>query len=384
MKIIKVSTFFYPEIGGVEKQCEEISNLLIKKNIQVEIFTTDASHTKNRLSKKEIQKRDKNNIYTFKYIFSLKKFFKFAPLLLFKLLFSKFDIIHIHNLHDAHLIGCLLIKIIKNKKIVITGHNPFSADKNFKSKSYKIYHFIIKIFKKYIDKYIAITQEEVEYVKKTINLNNNQIEHIPNGIKQIFFEYKQIYTESKKISYFNSFNINIKNYKKYIGWYGRLTQIKGLHLLKESIKNNIDTLFFFHGPINEKEYFENLENELKGFTNVFFSKKSIDTQEIIEFLNYIDYFVLPSINESFGLTLIEALSQGTEIIYSDQISLNKFLLQNKIGISVKENNPVQWNKIINNLPNKKSKNKKYIEFAQKYEWKNIIQKLINVYQEVLK
>ncbi|MCS7317783.1 MAG: glycosyltransferase family 4 protein [Candidatus Dojkabacteria bacterium] len=386
-KIIYISTFLYPEIGGVEKQCIQIANKIKMLGYNVEIFTTDASHIVRRLSKKQIQLRETKFEYTktFRYILKLEKYFYFAPGLVLKLLNSKFDILHIHNVHDSHLIFALIIAKLKKKKVIVTGHNPFSVKNKI---SYAIFHFILRKFARFIDKYICIVDIEEKLVKKILNLKDHQIIYIPNGVDDEFFlqnnnikgqNNQNINSNNiEKIRYFKKYSIDIQKYNKIVGWYGRISESKGLIKLKTAIANNTDTLFFFHGPNNDN-YIYKLLSEFKNFHNVFFSQRVISVSEIKKFLQLIDYFIMPSEYEAFGLTLIEAISQGTEVLFSDQISIANLLNKNNIGIMIFNNDSNEWSSIIKSLKTNPTKNKQYIEFAKQYTWGNIIKQLNSIY-----
>src|SRR5260221_6714012 len=128
MKVIQISSFYNPSVGGVESQVEEIALHLMRKQIDVEIYNTDASHSiVGRLSNVELKSADYKGlkIKRFPYFLKLGYFFRFSPILLIRLFFSSFDVIHIHNSHDAHLLGAIIIKFLRRKRLILTVHNPF-------------------------------------------------------------------------------------------------------------------------------------------------------------------------------------------------------------------------------------------------------------------
>lgn len=373
MKIIQISTFFYPEIGGVEKQCSEITSNLLSRNIDALVYTTDASHSSKRMARQDISKRD-NYIVTFRYLIALQKYFRFAPSLVLKLLFSKFDIVHIHNIHDAHILFVIIIKLIRRKKIVVTGHNPFVNKKV--SFSYRIFHAFLRILSPYIDTYIALTKVEHDSAKKILKLKDSQIKIIPNGINESFFDTKEG-LETKTLK-----KLNKKEYNYTLGWYGRFDPVKGLINLRKAISTFQDILFVFRGPDNN--YIEELRNQFSKFKNVVLEETHLDTNEVINFLNSIDFLVVPSLYESFGLTVVEAMASKTPVLFSDGVGIAS-LVQNRNGGIVVKNKEDEW---VNNIQKATSRKdldliiSNNFDFAQNYKWSKIMGEIISIYTKL--
>lgn len=381
MKVIQISTFYKPSIGGVERQVEEISQHLFESGIEVEVFTTDASHSnKKRIPKEELNFKSFFQVRRFKYWIGFGYFFRFSPVLLFKLLFSKFDVIHIHNAHDAHFIGAIIIKILRGKKLVITGHNPYIVTNEKRgenlSKLVSFYEFFFRIFLKFADSYVALLKSERKYVKEYFGMDYEKIFIIPNGIQDIYFEK----SEKSKLTNFNKWNLNRNKWKLVVGCVCRMDYVKGIQNLKYSADNLKNVLFIFVG--GDGGYLNELMSLYKTNDNVFFTQRYLPTNEVKEFYNEIDLFLLPSIYEPFGITLVEAMTQGKYILASKNGGARE-IITDEFGELLNPSDQKAWYESINSaLKNKEKiieKGKTGIKFAQQYKWENVIEKLIRVY-----
>jgi len=105
-----------------------------------------------------------------------------------------------------------------------------------------------------------------------------------------------------------------------------------------------------------------------------------------------DLFCLPSIsrNEAFGLVLVEALYFGKPLVTTnvDGSGMNYVNINNKTGLVVPPKDPKALAEAINmilsdeNLYSRFSKNAK--ERFKEFEIDSIANRIINIYQEVLK
>lgn len=162
MKIIFISHFFYPHIGGVEKHILNLSKELVKKGHQITVIT----------QKHEKKLKDKEIIEGIKIIRITYPKIKFLGLLiiwlkLLKLLpdFIKADIIHIHDVF----IWYLPLRFILFLKPVFTTFHGWEGKypiplKNILYK--KIASFLSKktiCVGKYIEKYYKIKTDKIIY-----------------------------------------------------------------------------------------------------------------------------------------------------------------------------------------------------------------------------
>ncbi len=258
MKIIQLSTFYKPSVGGVERQVEEIYQHLTSNGFKVRIFTTDASHS---LDKRLTISTEEEGVKRFKYLFGFGYFFRFSLSLIWNLLSEDFDLIHVHNAHDAHLLFAIIIKILRRKKLVLTGHNPFVVDKakrgSLLSFLVSFYDLVLRLFAFGIDKYLALLQSEKEYVHKHFGIANNRIEVIPNGIRDIYFEkVKELVPDN---IFVKKYNLDKKKWNLVVGclWEYGLRKRNSEFICSSKRQLLIVYLFFAGG---DGGYLENLTN----------------------------------------------------------------------------------------------------------------------------
>jgi len=182
------------------------------------------------------------------------------------------DVVHIHE----PFIPLIFWKLPKNKKYIFTHH----ANLN------KLYTFLMNIVYKII-KIKGISVYVSESALSNAKTLNNQPILIPNMI------------EVNK-------NIDFNNKKKFL-FVGRNEKRKNFNYFQLLSKENSFQEYEFEAITNE-----NIEN----FNGVIHLKPNDDEKNII-FKNSSIYLALNTKNESFGITLIEAINSGNIVICSD-------------------------------------------------------------------
>lgn len=383
MKVILISTFYKPSVGGVERQVEEIFINLKKRNVNVQVYTTDASHSGAKRLKK-VEKED--DVKRFRYLFGFGYYFRFAPMLVLNLLFADYDVLHLHNSHDAHLLPVILIKLIRGKKLVVTGHNPYVVDdskrSSFLGSGVKFFDFILKFFSFGINKYIALLQSEKKFISKYLNLKESKIAIIPNGIRDDYFN--QIKTLDSNNVLETEFKLNKNEYKLVLGCLCRMDYVKGIQNLLVSVQNNPDCLFVIAG--GDSGYLDHLKDLYKDYKNIVFTERYLNVQESLEFYAFIDIFLLPSVYEPFGITLVEAMTQGKYILATSNGG-SKEVVKSDFGTILDPLEFETWSKKIKEMKENKQEfienGRKGISASFDYKWVTVTDKLIEAYKSVL-
>ena len=211
------------------------------------------------------------------------------------------DVVHIHE----PFIPLIFWKLPKNKKYIFTHH----ANLN------NIYTFLMSIIYKII-KIKGISVYVSESALSNAKTLNNQPILIPNMI------------EVNK-------NIDFNNKKKFL-FVGRNEKRKNFNYFKLLSKENSFQDYEFEAITNE-----NIEN----FNGVIHLKPTDDEKNII-FKNSSIYLALNTKNESFGITLIEAINSGNIVICSDLPAFKNVLEESGIFYERKS-----YNSLLNLLTN---------------------------------
>jgi len=174
----------------------------------------------------------------------------------------------------------------------------------------------------------------------------NKIIAISNEVKIFLIEYFKVSASKIEVIYnaidferFLCFQKPDKNWKPVFGIIARLDKIKGhIYILEalKKLKNEEATLppFLFVGDGPERKKLEIFAEE-NDLTNIKFVGEVI---EIGRYLKQIDVFVLPSLSEGLGVSLIEALVAKKLIIASNTGGIKELIKHNKTGILVEPTN----------------------------------------------
>ena len=201
-----------------------------------------------------------------------------------------YDLIHCHYIFPDGILGYCLSKKYDVPFVVTVRSGDFiNVKKSFINK------LIFKFILNKADKIIALTQvlknDLLDFVSEV------KITTIPNFIDDDFY-----HIETNKISDYPSKKlqfISVANLipRKNIEW-----------LIEYASKNvnSIDLIICGNGELLS-------QLKLKATNNVYF-KGRIEREAIIEELDKADVFVLPSVNETFGLVYVEAAARKNVIV----------------------------------------------------------------------
>lgn len=350
MKILLMHDNNKPEGGACQVFYDE-AKLLTNKGHTVHLFTLDQiansqPYTKDaRLQTVYIEPKDPSIAYFFQKYFSLKLFITFIQTV------KKFDpdIIHIHHNLKSTLSIILAAKLYK-KPIVHTMHDvnlacisSYGVNKKtgeicnkgtlrncFKNRCFPATKFLkyalLWKLRQWVEKnYVDIILCPSKFLMATLSkLGYRNLEYLPNFVS--------LPQEVIK-------NTNNTPKRPYIIYVGRFIELKGVYYLIKAFKTILKT--FPHARLlligNGQE-----KKELKSYAVKLGIKKKITfidelSHEEISFYYKNSYVcVLPSIGiESFGLTVIEAMSFGLPVVASDIGGIPELIENGKTGFLCK-------------------------------------------------
>lgn len=275
------------------------------------------------------------------------------------------DIIHVHSA----LYGGLVAREIKKKfniPFVITEHSSAVLQGELRK------HDIPILKEVYNDADYIISVGEA--LKKSIGKYSfSKVEVIPNIVDV------------------NRFSIDIAKKNKDFTFISicHLKENKNVDLTIKALKEvsktitNIKLLIVGDGP--EKEKLINLSKE-SGINNIIEFLGAISREELSEYINKADAFVLPSKYETFGIAYIEALACGLPIITSKCGGPEDFF-SGEIGYMIPNTNVNELKNaminMINNI-NKFDPNNLRAYVKDRFSKEVVAGKVINVYSNVLK
>jgi glycosyltransferase involved in cell wall biosynthesis len=128
----------------------------------------------------------------------------------------------------------------------------------------------------------------------------------------------------------------------------RIHQMKNLmFLLKLLEKIEGKVLLDIYGPFEKPEYVEECKNQATKLpANISISfKGEVHNDDVSKIISKYHLFCLPTLGESFGHIIIEALSGGCPILISDRTPWRN-LSEKKIGWDLPLEEPEQWSEVL--------------------------------------
>ncbi|MBK9332898.1 MAG: glycosyltransferase [Ignavibacteria bacterium] len=302
-------------------------------------------------------------IYFQQYYHMWKCFIKlFSPMWKYR---KDYDYIHNFNSGFAFnrvsiLIGKILGKKIVTETSLVGDDDPLSLGRFLDWKDYLKPKFIRYLFYKMADRYVSKSNVITEIYRKS-EISMNKVVQIPYSV-----DVNKFYPPDAKRKMMLRHKFNIDENDIVVIFVGGINSRKNVHLLLNSfieIQKNIDSVkLLIVGPTYkyDQEYISELksnilENSIEG--KVLFTEDNVSNVE--EYMQSSDIFVLPSKQEGFPISIIEAMSCGLAVIGSDIPVISKAQIVNGVdGFVFPLNDPDKLTEILKKLILKKEEIKK--------------------------
>jgi len=294
---------------------------------------------------------------------------------------NKFDIIHWFQPRVY-----LFYWLAPAKKIVVTAHGggEYTAARVLLL-SNKIFRIVLKYFNKYIDVVIA----DSEYGKREIN---QYYKIKPEKIYVTYLgggsDYKPLNKKEELIKIRNKYKISTP----FILDVSRLQHhknvdilIKAYILMRELFFMRKEKLVIIGSPFIGSEKIYNLANFSVYKEDIYFID-FVEQKDLNTFYSAAELFVFPSLNEGFGLPVIEAMASGTPVITSNitalpEIAGDAAVLIDPLNI---EQIAEAMDKVLSDENLKKDLIKKGLERAQEFTWNKTAEKTKEIYFNLMK
>ncbi len=248
---------------------------------------------------------------------------EFNPLVfisLLKLLYfvkkDKIDIIH-SNTRVTQVLGTLTGHYAR-KPHISTCHGFFKK------------RFFRKVFPCWGRKVIAISHSVKEHLVDDFDVSEEDIRVIYHGIDLDKFKTKN---PKSKMEIKKSLGLG---QGPVVGIIARLSDVKGhtylIEAMKEVLKNIPDAQLLIVGEGKMKENLAALVKKLGIEKSVFFLSNAYNMPDV---LSAMDLFVMPSLKEGLGLSLMEAMAFGLPVIGSDVGGIKTLIRDGQNGLLVK-------------------------------------------------
>ena len=383
MRIVMVSPYFYPVIGGVETHVLELSRELINKGHEVFVLTSNKTMNGEYDVFPKYEETEGIKIFRFK-VFPFTRGVEFWFSFVEKLLEIKPDIVHGHKIGFSMNDVCASICEVKKIPSVATTHGvpyistvhkePFLRDvylKTIPGRTVKFFNHII-----------ALSVIELPWLQRS-GVPAERIHIIPGGVSRRVFEEK-IDPEEFREKY------GIES--EMILYLGRLAPKKGIdHLIRAApllLKEFPNLKIVIAGPDCRRMMWrlKKLAHELRVERNMVFTGP-LSEKDKYAAISSSEALILPSSFEAQGLVLLEAQALGVPVIATRQGGIPYFIKDGRNGILIEYGKPDQIADALSKILKDEGLARRLGEtgrcLAEKFTWDKIAERILSVYEDTL-
>jgi len=308
--------------GGLEMTALRTAYMLKNRGHSVHMLCIENSTLEKEASKNSLHTIPINKS-TYKFIRILKKYTAD----------EKYDAVHSHLSHDLWVVVPALKLSGSKAKLFLSKHMGSGVSKR------DIFH---RFLYNRVNHIFAVSNYVKDSVLKTCPVKEKIISILHPGLN--LKKYNPADFNKNKIR--EEFNISRKAIV--IGMSGRMSPGKGQEeflkaakILKEEVKDNIIFVIAGAASFGEDEY----EKKIRGLTaELGINKDIIFTgyrNDMPRILSMLDIFVFPSHEESFGITLTEAMALGLPSAASKKAGVLDLITDGETGLLVPPKNSVE-------------------------------------------
>ncbi len=287
--------------------------------------------------------------------------------------------IHMHTVFTALPIVFLRNTLPRSTKLVYTSHNPAWTEENIDF----LNAFIREIEKFVVRKCDVVTvgtEAARAKIMKKAGLKEGNIRTVYNFVDTEKFRTKKYDWKKKN---------GIKG--RMVLFVGKLIPNKGVEYLLRAAPTVVerfpDTRFVFVGPASFESEKENkwlgLAKELDITDNVTFTG-AVSSQELCEIYKAADAFCFPTIRETFGVVLAEAMAAGLPVISSDIPVVREVV--GDAGILVPRRDPEALSetlvKVLSGKKIARLMSKRSLKRKDVFEKNNVLKGYLEIYREL--
>ena len=357
--------------GGIEVVVEELSTRMVKLGQQVTCYNRGGHH----VSGKEF---DGERLHEYKGV-KLKtvptinrKGLTAVSSSFFAALasaFGRYDVVHIHAEGPAAM--CWIPKLF-GKRVVVTIHGlDWQREKWKNGFGSKYIHLGEKMAVKFADEIIVLSKGVQEYFQKTYG---RKTLFIPNGVN------RPVLRKADLIK--NKFGIDKDGYLLFLG---RIVPEKGLRYLIEAYKelHTDKKLVIAGGASDTDDFMQEIQTLATGDDRIIFTG-FVAGQALEELYSNAYLYLLPSDLEGMPLSLLEAMSYGNCCVVSDIAECSE-VVEDK-AVTFQKSNVQDLKEKLQRLCDdpatvQKYKNEAADFICSKYNWDEITQKTLEVYED---
>lgn len=383
MDIAHLITYIDNQAGGMERQALQLAQQLRDNNHNIFFITcTPISKLRNKIN----LKGNLNGflIYRIPIISGWRLPNAFVYLMggitCLLILKRKYSIIHAHQLYTSGLVACIVKILLPSKKVVIKNCAGSLYGDVVNLKRMPFSNWIIKFMNRMADIVVCVSPE-VE--RETKEAGFSHVTMIPNGVDtEKFIPVSRQSKEELKEKI-----LKADKDKKVALFVGRLGPEKNISVLLQSLAlldNEVLLLIAGEGDIRME--LQAQVNKERLVNKVIFLGA---VENVHEFYQIADVFILPSKSEGLPNVLLEAMSSGLPCIGSDIPSIRSVITNKHNGYLFSCNDPIGLARAVNEILTDNRLSIMFSENARKkvvnqYAFKDIAARYADLYTSLTK
>jgi glycosyltransferase involved in cell wall biosynthesis len=250
-----------------------------------------------------------------------------------------------------------------------------------------------------IEKVVCLSQREIDIIVGIYNISENKVLKIPLGIDRMIFTPKNNFNKFDEDNKLLIVSPNaIREQKK------QLEVIKSVHKLKQ---RGVKVSALIIGQVRDKEYFLRLNKEIETLklssitapvkfdrdflincgADIVFANE-MDQVKLANVIRMCDISLFPSLDETFGLILLESMSCGTPPVCFLLKAYEDYLIpyENAIAVSEKRGSlglVEEIEELVKNKEKLKMLSKTAVNTASRFSWTNLLNQQLYAYSQAL-
>jgi len=303
MRVLQVTSYFYPHVGGLETYVYNLSKHLVKRGHEVVVYTSNLPKSKHYEVFDGLEIR-RFNAFT-------KPLGNPFTLGMFKSLLNVkgFDIVHAHDEHAFTANLAALTRLINGKPIVISSHGRLSYDYWLGKLLLFLYErTAMRLTLKGAQAVIVLSGSDKEYLSR-FGIDPQKIRVIPNALTPFQSNLYPVKEGPEKEYGFEG--------KHLILYVGQLLRRKGVQYLIDALPKISSAIKDVRlAIVGDGDYKGELMKRVRackvqGFVD-FLGR--ISNEKLVQMYSKCDVLVLPSLAEGVPNVILEAMSRGKPVI----------------------------------------------------------------------
>lgn len=350
-KILVITPFFYPHVGGSERYMEDLYACLKEKHPDISVdflcYNTDKAKGKEEYRGLNIYRIPCWTILPGQ--FCLPK-----PLFLLRFMGShkSYDLVHSSTrFFDNSWWAPIYAKLIK-AKVVLTDHcsyYPVSGNNLINNLIKIIEMTVVRFSLHFYDEIYAENMKTQEFLKEAFNVNSR-------------LAYPGLSYQNEGFEYRNNGRLRVV-------YVGRMIESKGVKTLFEIAgeTTEVDFVFVGDGPLVADLKEQKQKNKLTNISVL----GNLNREEVSKLLKTSDIFAYPSAHsEGLPLALIEAGVNGLAVVATDSGAISELIKDNETGLLVKSGDRKAFKVALDRLIEDKSLRQRLAKSLHGYTIKN--------------